>query len=159
MSTLYTFLMPLLVVILLFMPLVPILRGITTPSGARRSIICNLCAFFGVAALMVLLPVGNLVAYAAESAGEAAVQAAELAAAAGPLGMSTGAGLAYLAAALAGGMSAIGAGIAVASAAPAAIGATSEDPKSFGKAIIFVVLGEGVAIYGLLIAILIINKL
>ena len=56
-------------------------------------------------------------------------------------------------------LAAIGAGIAVAAAAPAAIGAVSEDPKSFGKAIIFVVLGEGIAIYGLLISILIINKL
>ena len=40
----------------------------------------------------------------------------------------------------------------------AAIGAVSEDPKSFGKSMIFVVLGEGVALYGLLISILIINK-
>ena len=43
--------------------------------------------------------------------------------------------------------------------APAAIGAFSEDPKAFGKALIFVVLGEGVALYGLLISILLINKL
>lgn len=52
-------------------------------------------------------------------------------------------------------MRALAAGIAVASAAPAAIGATSEDPKAFGKAMIFVALGEGIALYGLLIAILI----
>ena len=45
-----------------------------------------------------------------------------------------------------------------AAAAPAAIGATSEDPKAFGKALIFVALGEGIAIYGLLISILILNK-
>ena len=43
-------------------------------------------------------------------------------------------------------------------AAPAAIGATSEDPKVFGKALIFVALGEGVALYGLLVSILIISK-
>ena len=49
----------------------------------------------------------------------------------------------------------IGAAIAVGNAAPAAIGATSEDPKAFGKAIIFVALGEGVALYGMLISILI----
>ena len=36
------------------------------------------------------------------------------------------------------------------------IGATSEDPKAFGKAIIFVVLGEGIAIYGMLVSILLI---
>ena len=40
----------------------------------------------------------------------------------------------------------------------AGIGALTEDPKSFGKALIFVVLGEGIALYGMLIAILIITK-
>ena len=68
-------------------------------------------------------------------------------------------GLGYLGAALATGMSSLGAGIAVAAAAPAAIGAFSEDEKNFGKSLIFVALGEGVAIYGLLISILIINGL
>ena len=53
----------------------------------------------------------------------------------------------------------LGAGLAVASAAPAAIGAVSENGDNFGRAIIFVALGEGVAIYGLLISILIINAL
>ncbi len=60
-----------------------------------------------------------------------------------------------IAAALAVGVAGIGAGIAVGSGAPAAIGALTEDPKSFGKALIFVVLGEGIALYGMLIAILI----
>jgi V/A-type H+-transporting ATPase subunit K len=68
-------------------------------------------------------------------------------------------GLGFLSAALATGMSALGAGIAVAAAAPAAIGAFSENEKNFGKSLIFVALGEGVAIYGLLISILIINNL
>ena len=36
---------------------------------------------------------------------------------------------------------------------------TSENEKNFGKSLIFVALGEGVAIYGLLISILIINNL
>lgn len=67
-------------------------------------------------------------------------------------------GLAYLAAALAMGISAIGGGIAVGAGAPAAIGALTEDPKSFGKAMIFVALGEGIALYGMLIAILILAK-
>lgn len=60
-----------------------------------------------------------------------------------------------LAMALVMGLSSIGSGIAVAAAAPAAIGATSEDPKAFGKAIVFVGLAEGVSIFGLLIAIFI----
>ena len=46
-----------------------------------------------------------------------------------------------------------------ASAAPAAIAATSEDPKAFGKALIFVALGEGIALYGLLISIMIFSQL
>ena len=68
------------------------------------------------------------------------------------------AGMAYIGAALSTGIAAIGGGIAVGAGAPAAIGALTEDPKSFGKALIFVALGEGIALYGMLIAILILNK-
>jgi V/A-type H+-transporting ATPase subunit K len=67
-------------------------------------------------------------------------------------------GMAFIGAAAATGLSCIGGGIAVANAAPAAIGATSEDPKAFGKAIIFVALGEGIALYGMLISIMILSK-
>lgn len=152
MQTLFMVLVPLAVVVLLSMPLIPIYKGITTGRRAKHAVIFNLCAFFGAAALMVILPMSGMVtlAEAAPAAGEAAAAAA---------GLTTGAGMAYLAAALVTGLSAIGAGIAVAAAAPAAIGAFSEDPKAFGKALIFVALGEGVALYGLLISILIINKL
>ena len=68
-----------------------------------------------------------------------------------------GAGVGMFAAALATAVSCIGAGIAVASAASAAIGAISENPGVFGKAMIFVALAEGVALYGMLISIQIIN--
>jgi len=67
-------------------------------------------------------------------------------------------GLGMIGAALVTGMSGIGGGIAVAAAAPAAIGATSEDPKAFGKALIFVALGESIALYGLVISIMILGK-
>lgn len=60
-----------------------------------------------------------------------------------------------LAAGVAVGLAGIGGGIAVGGTAPAAIGAVSEDPKAFGKSLIFVALGESIALYGLLIAILI----
>lgn len=68
-------------------------------------------------------------------------------------------GIGLIAMALSTGLASIGGGIAVASAAPAAIAATSEDPKAFGKAMIFVALGEGFGIYGLLISIMIFAKL
>ena len=64
-----------------------------------------------------------------------------------------------LAAALVTGLAGIGGGIAVAAGAPAAIAAASEDPKSFGKSLIFVALGESIALYGVVISILILNKL
>ena len=64
-----------------------------------------------------------------------------------------------MAAGLTTGLSCIGGGIAVGKAAPAAIGATSEDPKAFGKAIIFVALGEGIALYGMLISMMIISNI
>lgn len=147
MSTLLTLTIPAVIVLLLAMPLVPVYRGVTTGKKARGAVVFNLCAFFGLMGLTVLLPIGDFVTFAAEEGVTAAAA------------VTTGAGLGYLGAALVTGLSALGAGIAVASAAPAAIGATSEDPKSFGKALIFVALGEGVALYGLLISILIINKL
>lgn len=70
---------------------------------------------------------------------------------------AAGEGLRFLAAALSTGMSTIGAGIAVASAASAALGALSEDSKIMGKALIFVALAEGVALYGMLISFMILN--
>lgn len=68
-------------------------------------------------------------------------------------------GLGLLAAGMVTGLAGIGGGIAVAAGAPAAIAATSEDPKSFGKSLIFVALGESIALYGVVISILILNKL
>ncbi len=71
--------------------------------------------------------------------------------------VSIGAGIGIIAAALVTAVSCIGAGIAVASSASAAIGAISENPAIFGKAMIFVALAEGVALYGMLISIQIID--
>ena len=65
-------------------------------------------------------------------------------------------GMQYIAAALAVGLSGIGGGIAVASSASAALGALSESDEIFGKSLIYVGLAEGVALYGLLIAFMII---
>ena len=109
--------------------------------------------------LCLMLTVG---ASAAESATEApaettaTVQVSDetLAAQANAVGSASGMG--FIGAALAIGLSAIGAGIALAGGAPAAIGAIAENPKSFGKAMIFVVLGEAVALYGLVVAMLIV---
>lgn len=71
---------------------------------------------------------------------------------------SNDAGMAYIAAALSTGLATIGAGIAVAVAGSAALGAISEDSSLLGKTLIFVGLAEGIAIYGLIISIMILNK-
>ena len=141
MSTFVMFLLPLAAVALLMAPVIPVYTGVTTGKKARHAIAFNLCAFLGICLLGVILPISGF------------VSAADTAAA------SSSAGMGYIAAALVTGISAIGAGIAIAAAAPAAIGAVSEDGKNFGKALIFVVLGEGIALYGLLISILILNKI
>jgi len=62
-------------------------------------------------------------------------------------------------AALATGMSSLAAGYAVAKLGTAAIGALAEKPDLFGRLLIFVGLAEGIAIYGLIISILILNRL
>jgi V/A-type H+-transporting ATPase subunit K len=62
-------------------------------------------------------------------------------------------------AALVTGMSSLGAGFAVAKVGTAAIGALAEKPELFGRLLIFVGLAEGIAIYGLIVSILILNRL
>ena len=64
-----------------------------------------------------------------------------------------------LGAALATGLSSLGAGYAVAKVGTAAVGALAEKPELFARLLIFVGLAEGIAIYGLIVSILILNRL
>ncbi|HEY7691273.1 MAG TPA: ATP synthase subunit C [Gaiellaceae bacterium] len=54
--------------------------------------------------------------------------------------------------------SCIGAGIAVSYTGAAAMAAVSEKPELFGRAMVFVGLAEGIAVYGLVVAILLIGR-
>ncbi len=65
----------------------------------------------------------------------------------------------YMGAAVAVGASSLAAGIAVAMVGSAAMGALSERPEMAGRALIFMGLAEGIAIYGLIIAIMILGKI
>lgn len=67
--------------------------------------------------------------------------------------------VAFISAALSVGISCVAAGIAVANVGSAAMGALSEKPELTGRALIFVGLAEGIAIYGLIIAIMILGKI
>ncbi len=53
----------------------------------------------------------------------------------------------------------LAAGIAVGKVGAAAMGAISENPDIMGRALIFVALAEGIAIYGLIIGIMLMKRL
>ena len=135
------FILPALIVALISLPLVKVFSGKVTKESAKFRLSTHVCAFAAVVLGVLLFNTNS--AFAAE----------------GSIVGTIAQGLGFVGAAIATGCSALGAGIAVAAAAPAAIGAFSENEKNFGKSLIFVALGEGVAIYGLLISILIINKI
>ena len=80
----------------------------------------------------------------AEAAEEAAANAGGLSA-----------GIKYLAAAIAVGLACIAGGIAVAKIGSSAMGAMSENPELSGKALPFVGLAEGICLWGMLVAVLI----
>lgn len=135
--------LPFMAVILIVGPLWLVVRHGVNQKNVKSRILMQVAIFAGAFLTTVLFQANQFASFAQE-----ATQSS-----------NSNAGLGFIAAAIAVAGSSLGAGWAVASAAPAAIGAVSEDGNNFGRAIIFVALGEGVAIYGLLISILIINKL
>lgn len=68
-------------------------------------------------------------------------------------------GWGLIGAALATGLSSLGAGYAVAKVGTAAVGTLAEKPELLGRLLIFVGLAEGIAIYGLIVSILILDRL
>ena len=129
----------------------------------KKAVICQICStavIIGFSFFLAAKPV--FAAETPESTGETTVASTQTTQnssqeAASAKAMAFAIGL--VAAALVTGLSGIGGGIAVAASAPAAIAATSENPKAFGKSLILVVLGEGIALYGLLISIMIFTQL
>ena len=120
--------------------------GVKKGFNKKKAVVLQICSVVAIMAVYLFAPITHAaqVTSAAAAVSDAAYNAF---------------GIGFIAMALSTGLAGIGGGIAVASAAPAAIAATSEDPKAFGKALIFVALGEGIAIYGVLISILILGKL
>ena len=125
--------------VLVFLPLVTIAVRRLTGASARQALMGNIAMFCGVFLITAVCGFGGAVSAAAPEAAAAVTD-----------GLAEG--LKYIAAALAVGLSGIGGGIAVASSASAALGAISENDSVFGKSLIFVGLAEGVALYGLIIA-------
>lgn len=158
MSTLFIVLVCVLPVIGLAISVMVGKRTLTVTKNARKAF----SRHFMTVAMALVLCLAFTMLVSAETASPAADPAAmataeTVAEASSGAGMAVGLG--FIAAAIAIGLAAIGAGMALAAGAPAAIGAVSEDPKSFGKSMIFVVLGEALAIYGFIVAFFIIMKL
>jgi V/A-type H+-transporting ATPase subunit K len=115
-------------------------------------------------ALRVLAAAGAVLLVAGTVAGAVALTAGSALAGADPAAQTetgTGAGvggMALLAAAIAVAGSSIGAAIAVAYTGAAALAAMSERPEMFGRAMVIVGLAEGIAIYGLIVAIILIGQ-
>ena len=151
--------------VLIALPLIAIIasvffaiRAVKKGKKAKTAFKSQVIAFAAVAVLTFAIPMVASATTAAEDATPATTAAAAEETTADTQDKNFQNGMGLLAAGFVTDISGIGGGIAVAAAAPAAIGATSEDPKVFGKALIFVALGEGIALYGLLISILILNK-
>ena len=111
--------------------------------GLRRLVVVNLVLAVGALALLAALLTGL-----ADPAHAATVAPAP--------GHDPQAALIGAAIAVAG--STLGAAIAVAYTGAAALAAISEKPEMFGRARVIVGLAEGIAIYGVVIAILLIGK-
>ncbi len=102
-----------------------------------------LAVLFAVFAVFAAFTTMSMVASAAGGAGDQAGVGASTA-----LAKALGAGLAV-------GLAGIGGGYAVGVAGAAAISAVAENREISGTALLFVALGEGIAIYGLLVSLLV----
>ena len=117
------------------------------PAKATRSLVLGLNGFNAIIGLM------------AAGIGILWLASPSTATAAGLLPATAGTDpYATLAAAISTGIACIGAGIAVASTGAAAIGAIAEKPETFGRSLIFVGMAEGIAIYGLIISFMVLNR-
>ena len=110
-------------------------------SGFRRLLAVNVVLVVGALALATLLLAGFVEpAQAASNSNQSDAWAALL-----------GAGIAVAG-------STIGAGFAVAYTGAAALAAVSEKPEMLGRSLVIVGLAEGIAIYGLVVAIILIGR-
>ncbi len=127
-------------VLTIVFPVVGYFVGEQNRGRFKRTVLTNCFAFFGIFLFATV--------FLFTSTANAAVD-----------GSSLSSGLGLIAAGLAIGLSCIGSGFAVASSASAALGALSEDSSIFGKALIFVALAEGIALWGFIVAFLILSRI
>ena len=129
----------------------PLIRG-RDPATALRVLVGSMVATFVLAAAVLAVVI------ATSGGGVDATAPGPDPAAAAEAAATVDTGAAFIGASIAVAASAIGAGIAIAYAGSAALATISEQPDLFGRAMVVVGLAEGVAIYGLIVAVLILGK-
>jgi V/A-type H+-transporting ATPase subunit K len=119
------------------------------PARARRLFRPALLTNLAVFAVAQLVAVGL-------GLGDAFAQAEAAPAAAAPV--SVGLGLMFIGIALPTAFSTIAAAMAVGPIGAASLAAVSEKPEIFGRTLVYLGLAEGIAIYGLVLSILLLNQ-
>ena len=161
-STILTIALPMAALVVSVLFAIKCMKKTHNPKKAFSKQLVTLCVMLAVCfslTFAVAAVENNDAAATTETETATTAETAETATTATDSGAGLATGLALVGAGLAIGLAAIGAGIALSAGAPAAIGAVAENPKAFGKSIIFVALGEAVAIYGFIIAILMVIKI
>jgi V/A-type H+-transporting ATPase subunit K len=113
----------------------------------RPTLLGSIALFFGAQAVVTILGVGEAMAQ------EPVVEAIATG------GISIGMGLAFIGIALPTALSTVAAGIAVGPIGSASLAAVSEKPETFGRTLVYLGLAEGIAIYGLVLSILLLNRI
>jgi len=138
-----------LLVLSIVLPIGAFYLGERKAGRFKRLLAINIISFFGILLFMTAF-IFSGVAWAASTTAAVSPGAA-------PAFSAQGVG--FISAALVTSVATVATGMAVGKSASAAIGALSENENIMGKALIFVALCEGIAIYGVLIAVMILGRL
>jgi V/A-type H+-transporting ATPase subunit K len=111
--------------------------------GLRHGLLSQMALYVLATGAVLVLGVQDVLANPAAGGGE----------------VSLGLGLAILGAGLPTAFATIGAGIAVGPVGSAALAVLAEKPEMLGRSLIYLGLAEGIAIYGLVISILLLDKI
>jgi V/A-type H+-transporting ATPase subunit K len=121
-------------------------HALRLPRWSRPALGGQLLVFVGAQIGLLLLGIDEVLA-------QEAIESIEI------TEISTGLGLAIIGAGIPTGLSTIGAGIAVGPIGAASLAAITEKPETLGRTLIYLGLAEGIAIYGLVISILLLNRI
>lgn len=112
----------------------------------KPTLLGNVALFFGAQLLLMGLGISEVFAATDEAVGAAR-------------DFSLGTGLVYIGIALPTAVSTVAAAMAVGPIGAAALAAITEKPEIFGRTLVYLGLAEGIAIYGLVLSILLVDKL